>query len=177
MITGCSHCRDLAPTVRKRKESASQIYLCSRILLPTLTLDAHYQWEVLAEVMGDVAEKRVEHRQHEYSEEDYEHAKAVELPVLIAKIDCVDHKQVCQEQGIRAYPSLFLFVNGERWHGGGYRGDRTVVALTDWLRQVEDAHKEEMEDAPRVIEDAHAGKSKTWIAHDFRTVRSCVQWS
>mmetsp|Transcript_17358 Transcript_17358/g.32932 ORF Transcript_17358/g.32932 Transcript_17358/m.32932 type:complete len:520 (-) Transcript_17358:37-1596(-) len=122
----CSHCRDLAPT-----------------------------WEVLAEVMSDVAERRVDQHEHEYSEEDYAHAKAIEMPVMIAKIDCVDHKELCQKEGIRAYPTLLLFVNGERWHGGGYRGSRTVVAMADWLRQVEDAHKEEDENAPRKIGDAH----------------------
>ena len=118
----------------------------------------YYQWEVLAEVMADVAEKRVEANQHEYSEEDYEHAKTVELPVLIAKIDCVDHKDLCQQQGIRAYPTLRLFVSGEAWHGGEYRGHRTVVELADWLRKVEDAYKEEKPDAPRALEDAHGGK-------------------
>ena len=65
--------------------------------------------------MNDVAEKKVEQHQHKYTEEDYEHAKNVELPVLIAKIDCVDHKELCQKEGIRAYPTLQLFVDGERW--------------------------------------------------------------
>lgn len=119
---------------------------------------SEWQWEVLAEVMADVAEERVDQHEHEYSEEDYEHAKMLEMPVMIAKIDCVDHKALCQREGIRAYPTLLLFINGERWHGGGYRGSRTVVALADWLRQVEDAHKEEDENAPRKIGDAHAGK-------------------
>lgn len=114
--------------------------------------------------MSDVAEKRVEQKQHEYSEEDYEHAKTVELPVLIAKIDCVDHKELCQKEGIRAYPTLRLFVNGEPWHSGGeYRGHRTVVELADWLRKVEDAYKEENKDAPRTLEDAHAGKTSMAI--------------
>ena len=107
--------------------------------------------------MSDVAESRVNKHEHEYSEEEYEHAKSIEMPVMIAKIDCVDHKELCQQEGIRAYPTLLLFVNGERWHGGGYRGSRTVVAMADWLRQVEDAHKEEDENAPRKIGDAHTG--------------------
>lgn len=108
--------------------------------------------------MADVAVKRVEAHEHEYSDEEYEHAKKVELPVLVAKVDCVDHKELCRKENIRAYPTLLLFIDGERWHGGGYRGSRTVTAMTDWLRQVEDAHKEEMADAPRNIESAHSGK-------------------
>jgi hypothetical protein len=105
--------------------------------------------------MSDVAVNRVDQHEHDYSEEEYMHAKSIELPVLIAKVDCVDHKDLCQKENIRAYPTLLLFVNGERWPEGGYRGSRTVVAMTDWLRQVEDAHKEEMEHAPRVIQSAH----------------------
>lgn len=116
------------------------------------------QWEVLAEVMADAAEQEVAQHEHEYTEEDYEHAKKIAMPVLIAKIDCVDHKELCQQEGIRAYPSLILFINGERWHGGAYRGSRTVVELTDWLRQVEDSYMEENPDAPRSIGDAHEGR-------------------
>jgi thiol-disulfide isomerase/thioredoxin len=114
----CSHCRALAPT-----------------------------WETLAELMSDVAEDLVEQHDHEYSEEEYEHAKKVEMPVMIAKIDCVLHKQVCMKQGILGYPTLRLFVDGERWKGGDYRGDRTVVAFADWLQQVEDAHKTDTENS------------------------------
>merc|ERR1711966_197176 len=79
----CSHCRDLAPT-----------------------------WETLAEVMFEVAETRVEDQldkhggEHEYSDEDYQAAVAVEMPVLIGKVDCVDHHDLCMENNIRAYPTL-----------------------------------------------------------------------
>ena len=123
--------------------------------------------------MSDVAEKRVEQHGHEYTEEDYQHAKMVEMPVLIAKIDCVDHKELCQQEQIRAYPTLILFINGERWHAGGYRGPRTVVAMADWLRQAEDAYKEENETAPRTLEDAHSGKFRSTRAF-YYSCTSCV---
>lgn len=115
----CSHCRQLAPT-----------------------------WEVLAEVMTDIAEKLVADHEgrHEYSDEDLAHAKKVELPVMIAKVDCVIHKELCMRQGLLAYPTLRLFVDGERWEAGDYRGHRTVVDMADWLQQVEDKHKEELGD-------------------------------
>ncbi|KAL7524745.1 hypothetical protein ACHAXR_000696, partial [Thalassiosira sp. AJA248-18] len=113
----CSHCRDLAPT-----------------------------WETLAEVMYEVAEGRVDqflednpHKEHEYSDEDYQAAVAVELPVMIGKVDCVDHHDLCMKTGIRAYPTLKFFVDGEE--KGDYRGHRTVVELAHFIETMEKEHK------------------------------------
>lgn len=113
----CSHCRDLAPT-----------------------------WETLAEVMYTAAENRVEehisnnpHLEHEYTDEDYHAAVAVELPVLIGKVDCVDHHDLCTEMGIQAYPTLKFFVDGEA--KGDYRGHRTVVELAHFIEAMELEHK------------------------------------
>jgi thioredoxin domain-containing protein 5 len=129
VVARCSHCRDLHPT-----------------------------WETLAEVMTAVAESLVDSRQHEYSEEEYEHAKKVELPVMVAKIDCVQHQDFCRKQNIMAYPTLRLFVDGERWKGGDYRGHRTVADMADYLSQVEDAHKTEINSSKeKNVELAHIG--------------------
>lgn len=113
----CSHCRDLAPT-----------------------------WETLAEVMTEVAEGRVEenfrddpHMDHEYSDEEYKAAVDVELPVLIGKVDCVDHHDLCMTRGIRAYPTLKFFVDGEE--KGDYRGHRTVVEMAHFIEEMEKQHK------------------------------------
>lgn len=126
----CSHCRDLAPT-----------------------------WEILAELMVDVAEDILDAKGHDYSEEEYAHARKVEQPVVVAKIDCVFHQELCMEQQIMAYPTLRLFVDGKRWKGGDYRGSRTLVEMTDWLQQVEDAHKaDEGSEANRTSLLAHKGK-------------------
>ena len=108
----CSHCRDLHPT-----------------------------WETLAELMTDVAEHIVNSKEHTYSEDEYGHAIRVELPVLVGKVDCVQHPQFCRSQMIMAYPTLRLFVDGEVWRGGDYRGHRTVAEMADYLKQVEDLHK------------------------------------
>ena len=98
----------------------------------------------------------------EYSDEEFEHAKKVTLPVMIAKMDCVSHPQVCNDQeDIRAYPTLRLFVDGEPWKGGDYRGHRTVLEMVDWLTAVEEQHKEAMghDEALKKVHTAHESKS------------------
>ena len=78
---------------------------------------------------------------------------------MIAKVDCVDHAALCRQQGIMAYPTLRLFVDGERWRAGDYRGDRTIIQMTDYLRQIEDTHKSELEkDGQMNVELAHKGE-------------------
>jgi thiol-disulfide isomerase/thioredoxin len=129
----CSHCRDLAPT-----------------------------WETLAELMTDVAENIVgtqDRGEHGYTEEDVAHAKKVALPVFLAKVDCVTHKELCWEQKIMAYPTLRLFVDGQRWRGGDYGGHRTVIEMADWLAQIEDTHKSERD-----------GESDTSLSRKIRSV-------
>lgn len=143
----CSHCRQLAPT-----------------------------WETLAEVMTDVAEHVLDQMEHEYSEEELEHAKKIELPVMIAKIDCVEHRDVCMSQGLMAYPTLRLFVDGERWRGGDYRGHRTVVEMADWLQQVEDKHKEDLGDeAKKSVQLAHQ-RAKERLEADDKPVEE-TEWA
>ena len=111
--------------------------------------------------MTFVAESLVEkaHDNPDFTEEEYEHAVKVSLPVMVAKIDCVSHEDLCRQQGIMAYPTLRLFVDGERWRGGDYRGDRTIVSMTDWLKAIEDTHKTELEKGGAYnVEKAHESK-------------------
>ena len=128
----CSHCRDLAPT-----------------------------WETLAEVMNEVAENRVDEKmdpreEHEWSDEDWKEAMKVELPVLIGKVDCVDHHDLCMEQGIRAYPTLKFFVDGEA--KGDYRGHRTVVEMAHFIEEMEKEHKGKGEEDTVKSTDAKDGE-------------------
>jgi thioredoxin domain-containing protein 5 len=117
----CSHCKDLAPT-----------------------------WEVLAETMTEAAMELVDEEFHhldkdyDYSEEEYKDATKVQLPVMLAKVDCVIHKQLCFDQQIWAYPTLRLFVNGNPV--ADYRGDRTVLEMVHWLAHVEEEHKRQIGD-------------------------------
>lgn len=105
----CSHCRDLAPT-----------------------------WEALAELMLDTGEHLGKLHHEDYDSEDYEEAEKIRLPVMVGKVDCVIHKEVCQRHAIRAYPTLRLFHNGQPWGGGDYRGHRTLISMVEWLYFVEE---------------------------------------
>jgi thiol-disulfide isomerase/thioredoxin len=117
----CSHCKDLAPT-----------------------------WEVLAETMTEaameLADKEFHHLtlDHDYTKEDYDEALKVKLPVMVGKVDCVDHKDLCFNQQIWAYPTLRLFVNGVPV--ADYKGDRTVLEMVHWLAHVEEAHRKQVGD-------------------------------
>ena len=127
----CSHCRDLAPT-----------------------------WETLAEVMSDVALANIPSHPDDYDPNEFEAAKRVQLPVMIAKMDCVAHPDVCNKQeDIRAYPTLRLYVDGKRWKGGDYRGHRTVLEMVEWLHHVEETHKDELgkDESERKLHLAHKG--------------------
>ena len=117
--TWCSHCKALAP-----------------------------RWETLAEVMDDAAASNIDGKRDDYSPEEFQAAQMVELPVVIAKIDCVTHTDVCNRgQNVRAYPTLRLFVDGEPWRGGDYRGHRTVIEMVEWLQSVEAMHQESLAEA------------------------------
>merc|ERR1711865_712708 len=87
--TWCSHCKDLAPT-----------------------------WEAMAEVMTAASmnvvdtEHNLDEFPHKFNDADYDHAVKVALPVVVAKVDCVDHFSLCQKENIRMYPTLRLFIDG-----------------------------------------------------------------
>ena len=86
---------------------------------------------------------------HDYNEDEYEEALKVELPVMIAKVDCVVHQAVCSTNEIFGYPTLRLFVEGQ--HYGDYHGDRTVVEMTHWLTAQEEDFKEHLEPEKRKV--------------------------
>jgi len=104
----CSHCKVLAPT-----------------------------WEVLAKVMYDANEDSEEEAGNEYGEEEMRIAEQLDVPVVVAKVDCVEQAVLCRDQDIRAYPTLRLFANGNPFDGGEYTGHRTVLDMVQYLTLAE----------------------------------------
>lgn len=49
---------------------------------------------------------------------------------LVAKVDCTQHKDICQRFGIRSYPTLKLFANRQVYD---YNGGRTLDELKSFL--------------------------------------------
>ena len=57
-----------------------------------------------------------------------------DLEVDVAKVDCVANRNLCGQQRIQAFPTLRFFKDGKQY-GLDYRQDRTVQALTAFLKQ------------------------------------------
>lgn len=54
--------------------------------------------------------------------------------IRMAKIDCVANAKKCEEQHIRAYPTIKLFMNGDASASvETYYGDRTTSAFFTWM--------------------------------------------
>lgn len=104
----CSHCQRLAPT-----------------------------WEVFAKVMNDATNELIEDPQEGYDEKELHEAEELAVPVVIAKVDCVIHHQLCMQNQIAAYPTLRLYVDGKQFENGDYRGHRTVMDLIQFLKEAE----------------------------------------
>eukprot|EP00441_Pelagodinium_beii_P020439 CAMPEP_0197678456 /NCGR_PEP_ID=MMETSP1338-20131121/90050_1 /TAXON_ID=43686 ORGANISM="Pelagodinium beii, Strain RCC1491" /NCGR_SAMPLE_ID=MMETSP1338 /ASSEMBLY_ACC=CAM_ASM_000754 /LENGTH=132 /DNA_ID=CAMNT_0043259397 /DNA_START=42 /DNA_END=440 /DNA_ORIENTATION=- len=50
--------------------------------------------------------------------------------VNVAKVDCTEHRPLCQAQGVRGYPTLKLFKSGA---DEKYKGGRDFATLKSWL--------------------------------------------
>ena len=53
--------------------------------------------------------------------------------VHISKLDCTVHSSTCQRQGVKGYPTLLLFVNGEQ--EGKYSGSRELEDLIEFVNR------------------------------------------
>eukprot|EP00579_Thalassiosira_antarctica_P031173 CAMPEP_0202031546 /NCGR_PEP_ID=MMETSP0905-20130828/65073_1 /ASSEMBLY_ACC=CAM_ASM_000554 /TAXON_ID=420261 /ORGANISM="Thalassiosira antarctica, Strain CCMP982" /LENGTH=451 /DNA_ID=CAMNT_0048595389 /DNA_START=241 /DNA_END=1596 /DNA_ORIENTATION=- len=114
----CTNCEDLAPT-----------------------------WEALGEVITDTSMHIVDEYMedtdiegNEYSDDEYEAAVNRVAPVLVTKLNCSVYPSICNGQGVRVYPTMRVFVDGEA--KGDYNGHRTVMELVHWLSHIEAEHRE-----------------------------------
>jgi len=134
----CSHCRDLAPTWETLAEMMS---------------DHHYDNvdddETTKPEIAKTAKEHMEGIERDLNEEDQNFQQ-----VMIAKVDCVEQVDVCNDHDIQAYPTLRLFVDGAPWMemftgdkdvksiassgSSDYRGHRTVLEMIEWLHFIEE---------------------------------------
>ncbi|KAJ3572597.1 hypothetical protein NP233_g2977 [Leucocoprinus birnbaumii] len=57
-----------------------------------------------------------------------------EIPsVHLAQVDCSVHGDLCEENGVKGYPSLFMFENGKKLEE--YNGNRDLKDLKDFMRR------------------------------------------
>ncbi len=65
--------------------------------------------------------------------------------VHIIKVDCTENGETCKQQGVKGYPTLILFENGEAI--GKYDGGRTLNDLVEYLKKnMDEGEKEEDEE-------------------------------
>jgi thioredoxin domain-containing protein 5 len=50
----------------------------------------------------------------------------------VAEVDCTIHQAVCQQNGIRGYPTLLWFENGKE-QSEKYTGARNTEAFLTWI--------------------------------------------
>ncbi len=53
--------------------------------------------------------------------------------VQVIKVDCTQHTATCTKQGVKGYPTLILFENGEPV--SKYNGGRTLNDLVDFVKE------------------------------------------
>jgi thiol-disulfide isomerase/thioredoxin len=68
-----------------------------------------------------------------------EKVEAGQFGIKVIKVDCVEHRDLCAEQVIRAFPTLRLYKGGKAI-APDYREDRTVDALTSYIERTLDLH-------------------------------------
>lgn len=73
--------------------------------------------------------------------------KAQDSVVRVAKIDSTENSQSAGEYGVRGYPTLYFFLNGEKID---YSGQRSKDSMVNWLLKktrdpVSEINKEEYE--------------------------------
>jgi len=73
------------------------------------------------------------------------------VDVTIAKVDCTQHGTLCQEHGVRGYPTLFFFMDGEKQEK--YAGGRSLEEFKKYILEKTEA-KYEAPSEPAAADEA-----------------------
>jgi len=98
----------------------------------------------------------------------------------IAKVDCTKAQSLCQEHGIKGYPTLAYFRKGEKVEA--YRGGRTMKDLSDFVASMSgeekkaEAKEEVTEDAKDSVAVLSADNFESTIAKGVTFVKFFAPW-
>jgi len=98
----------------------------------------------------------------------------------IAKVDCTKSQSLCQEHGIKGYPTLAYFRKGEKVEA--YRGGRTMKDLSDFVASMSgeekkaEAKEEVTEDAKDSVAVLSADNFESTISKGVTFVKFFAPW-
>lgn len=96
-----------------------------------------------------------------------------ENQVVFARVDCDQHSDIAQRYRISKYPTLKLFRNGMMMKRE-YRGQRSVKALADYIRQQKSDPVQELHDLVEIttLDDCFQTRKIQWRQHNLQTTRA-----
>ncbi|XP_023149318.2 protein disulfide-isomerase A2 [Amphiprion ocellaris] len=64
-----------------------------------------------------------------------EKLKKEEPPLRLAKVDAIEEKEIADEFDVGSFPTMKLFLNGDRKQPVDFTGKRTVVGIMQWMKR------------------------------------------
>ena len=86
--------------------------------------------------------------------------------VVIAEVDCTVHNDACAKFGVRGYPTLKFFFNGEPVD---YNGDREAESIEKWIETKTSTKVEEVDSKDKITEIANGKLAVVLHAKELST--------
>ncbi|CAB9513271.1 Protein disulfide isomerase [Seminavis robusta] len=88
--------------------------------------------------------------------------------IAIGKIDCTDDKRLCEEFGVRGYPTLKYSLDGILYDYTGGRSEEDFVAFAERLSRPVMTIVDSVEQANKFTQDQTYGHGVSFVCHDPR---------